>query len=236
MSECRLEAVEFNDNRTFFNAWTEELCASCFAAKGRPSCYPVSPSGCCLSDTWNVSFPTGPLPGIVRTGSPRVFLGIPLHELTPEHVIDLFSGAMLATEIHLGDCGDTVCIENTLAAAQQNLDALDEDEPPEILCAVADKGYHQAELIRTLAQDQGFTTCTPERDASKRLRRHRHKDVCRKFHANRRCSRSSASKQRICLRSWLAERSFVHLERSVAPWKKRRSASDRVFHSVLCVL
>ena len=52
--------------------------------------------------------------------------------------------------------------------------------------AVADKGYHKAELIKRLNLDQGITTDIPERDTSRRRRWHGDTDTCREFHANRR--------------------------------------------------
>ena len=128
-----------------------------------------------------------------------------------EHAVDLASGAMLAAEIHAGDCGDTSSMEATLAAANENLASLG-DEAPEILCVVADKGYHKAELIKSLNLDQGITTYIPERDASRRRRWHGDTDACREFHANRRRARGNEGKRLSRLRSWLVERSFAFLK------------------------
>ena len=128
-----------------------------------------------------------------------------------EHAVDLSSGALLAAEIHAGDCGDTSSMEETLDAANENLASLG-DEAPEILCAVADKGYHKAELIKRLNRDQGITTYIPERDSSQRRRWHGDKDACREFHANRRRARGNQGKRLSRLRSWLVERSFAFLK------------------------
>lgn len=130
-----------------------------------------------------------------------------------EHAVDLFSGALLAAEIHAGDCGDTSSMEETLDAANENLASLG-DEAPEILCAVADKGYHKTELIKRLNCDQGITTYIPERDPSRRRRWHGDTDACREFHANRRRTRGNQGKRLSRLRSWLVERSFAFLKRS----------------------
>ena len=128
-----------------------------------------------------------------------------------EHAVDRASGAMLAAEIHAGDCGDTSSMEATLDAANENLASLG-DEAPEILCAVADKGYHKAELIKNLNIDQGITTYIPERDTSRRRRWHGDTDACREFHANRRRARGNEGKRLSRLRSWLVERSFAFLK------------------------
>lgn len=131
-----------------------------------------------------------------------------------EHAVDLSSGAMLAAEIHPGDCGDTDCIEDTIAAAEENLASLDDENPPELLCAVTDKGYHQAELIRKLNQDKGITTYIPEKTSPKRRRWHGDKDACREFHANRQRCRGNEGKRLSRLRSCLVERSFALFKRS----------------------
>lgn len=128
-----------------------------------------------------------------------------------EHAVDLASGALLAAEIHAGDCGDTSSMEATLDAANENLASLG-DEAPEILLAVADKGYHKAELIKRLNRDQGITTYIPERDSSVRRRWHGDKDACREFHANRRRARGNEGKRLSHLGSWLVERSFAFLK------------------------
>src|SRR5919205_2479447 len=62
---------------------------------------------------------------------------------TPEHAVDLDSGAVIAAEIHLADEGDTATITGTLQAAQRNLASL--GAPPSSAApaeCVADKGYH----------------------------------------------------------------------------------------------
>ncbi len=129
-----------------------------------------------------------------------------------EHAIDLASGAMLAAEIYPGDCGDTQCMQETLDACQENLEGLDTEDPPHILCVATDKGYHQAELIRSLNQDQGITTYIPERKTSKRRRWKGNTDARREFHANRQRAKGNEGKRLGRLRSCLVERSFAHLK------------------------
>ena len=128
-----------------------------------------------------------------------------------EHAIDLSSGALLAAEIHAGGSGDATTMEATLTAASDNLASLG-DGAPEILCVVADKGYHKAELIKRLNRDQGITTYIPEKNTSQRRRWHGDMVACREFHANRRRARGNEGKRLSRLRSWLVERSFAFIK------------------------
>ena len=62
----------------------------------------------------------------------------------PEHAVDLDTGAVVAAELHPADEGDTTTLEKTLAAAKENLEAVDagtdgRQDPAE---CVTDKGYH----------------------------------------------------------------------------------------------
>ena len=43
----------------------------------------------------------------------------------PEHAVDLDTGAVVAAELHPADEGDTTTLEKTLAAAKENLEAVD---------------------------------------------------------------------------------------------------------------
>ena len=81
-----------------------------------------------------------------------------------------------------------------------------------MLCAVADKGYHKAELIKNLNHDEGITTYIPERDTSRRRRWHGDTNAWREFHANRRRARGNEGKRLSRLRSWLMARSFALLK------------------------
>ena len=61
----------------------------------------------------------------------------------PEHAVDLDTGAVVAAELHPADEGDTTTLEKTLAAAEENLEAVDAaptvEDPAE---CITDKGYH----------------------------------------------------------------------------------------------
>jgi IS5 family transposase len=86
-----------------------------------------------------------------------------------EHAVDLDTGAMLGVAIYPADQGDTACITETLLVVEENLAALG-DTPPELLCVVTDKGYHQAELLKEINVERGITTYIPERHSEQRRR------------------------------------------------------------------
>lgn len=62
-----------------------------------------------------------------------------------EHAVDLATGVMLGLGIYPADQGDTTCITEPLAVVEENLAALG-DTPPELLCMVTDKGYHNLKI------------------------------------------------------------------------------------------
>jgi len=130
-----------------------------------------------------------------------------------EHAIDLTTGAMLVIKVYPADQGDTASVEDTLETAEDNLASLG-DEPPELLCVVTDKGYHQADLIRNLNADKGLTTYIPERRSDQRRHWHGDAESCREFHGNRRRTRGNEGKRLGRLRSELVERSFAMFKRS----------------------
>ena len=67
----------------------------------------------------------------------------------PEHAVDLDTGAVVAAELHPADEGDTTTLEKTLAAAKENLEAVDAaptaEDPAE---CVTDKGYHSRSVLK----------------------------------------------------------------------------------------
>jgi hypothetical protein len=126
----------------------------------------------------------------------------------PEHAVDLSTGAMLGVTVYPADQGDTAGIQETLDTVTENLATLG-DEAPELLCAVTDKGYHQAELIKGINIDQGITTYIPERETKQRRRWRGDVEARREFHANRRRTRGNEGKRLGRLRAELVERSFA---------------------------
>ena len=128
-----------------------------------------------------------------------------------EHAVDLKTGAMLAVSMFPADTGDTAGITRTLKDVKENLESVD-DDPPELLCVVTDKGYHKAELIKDINIDHNLITYIPERQTNRRRRWHGDKTACREFHANRRRTRGNEGKRLGRLRSELVERSFALLK------------------------
>jgi transposase len=125
-----------------------------------------------------------------------------------EHAVDLATGAMLGVNIYPADQGDTATITETLETVGENLAALG-NEAPELLCAVTDKGYHQAELIEEINVESGITTYIPERKSDQRRNWQGNLQRCREFHANRRRTRGKEGKRLGRLRAELVERSFA---------------------------
>ena len=91
-----------------------------------------------------------------RTGSratprPRLKDGTTHLAYKPEHAVDLDTGAVVAAELHPADEGDTTTLEKTLAAAKENLEAVDAaptaEDPAE---CVTDKGYHSRSVLKAL--------------------------------------------------------------------------------------
>ena len=189
-----------------FDSWAEELCAPCFASKGRPSIPP--------GVYFRMLF-IGYLEGFASDRaiawncqdrlSLRAFLGIALHESTPDHSSLTIWRQRLSLDVY------RAAFQRNLAAASDNLASLG-DGAPEILCVVADKGYHKAELIKRLNRDQGITTYIPEKNTSQRRRWHGDMVACREFHANRRRAQGNEGKRLSRLRSWLVERSFAFIK------------------------
>ena len=91
------------------------------------------------------------LPGDWRAWPRRAWLAY-----KPEHAVDLDTGAVVAAELHPADEGDTTTLEKTLAAAKENLEAVDAaptaEDPAE---CVTDKGYHSRPFYLLHRPSQG---------------------------------------------------------------------------------
>ena len=129
----------------------------------------------------------------------------------PEHAVDLDTGAVVAAELHPADEGDTTTLEKTLAAAKENLEAVDAaptaEDPAE---CVTDKGYHSRSVLKAL--DDG-----PLEDADLRAQAERFCALARRDGAARRAVTnnrtrllSGVAKEAFKLRAEIVERSFVH--------------------------
>ena len=125
-----------------------------------------------------------------------------------EHAVDLATDAMLGVNIYLADQGDTATVCETLQSVKENLASLG-DEGSKLTCVVTDKGYHKAELIKSINIEQGITTYIPERQYQHRRCWQGDRQACREFHANRRRTKSKKGKRLAKLRAELAERSFA---------------------------
>jgi transposase len=77
-----------------------------------------------------------------------------------EHVVDLDTQIILAAEVYHADQHDTATLEDSVQQAQTNQrEARNEQEIKDV---VADKGYHAAETITTLAEETPYRTYIPE--------------------------------------------------------------------------
>ena len=124
-------------------------------------------------------------------------------------------GAVLAVSLHGGARGDTQCLPDTLAAAQEQFDALGCDpEAAKKLHArpgsevVTDKGYHSNETVRDLG-DEGRRTYISEPERGRRKWEDKAREQ-RAVYANRRRIRGERGKRLLRKRGELLERPFEH--------------------------
>ena len=126
-----------------------------------------------------------------------------------ENAVDLKEGVVVAGRVTYADEGDTRTVRETLREAKRNLKAASRHRC--ILEAVADKGYHETELIRELNQDDGITTYIPEGNPQQRRRWDGDIESCRAFHGDRTRCRGERGKALGRRRATLVERAFAHL-------------------------
>ena len=126
-----------------------------------------------------------------------------------EHVVDLKSDMILATEIYPADHADAQTLVDSVMEAVQNVkQAGAETEIEEV---VADKGYHAAETIE-LADGLNFRTYIPEQKRPHRARwTDKPAEFQRAVYANRRRLKRDKSRKFQKLRSERVERSFAHV-------------------------
>lgn len=77
-----------------------------------------------------------------------------------ENVVDLESNLVLAAEIYHGDRADVATLEDSVHAAQTNQQSAGSDAI--IADVVADKGYHSADTLTTIAEHTPYRTYIPE--------------------------------------------------------------------------
>lgn len=134
-----------------------------------------------------------------------------------EHAIDLDTEIILAAEIYEGDYGDAQTIEDTLIAAQTNLNEAGTDCVIEE--TVADKGYHSEESLDNLQNESHQRTYIPEPERinkkTKKKAQHTWKEKPPRreaaYRRNRRNTRGKRGRKLQRLRSERVERSFAHL-------------------------
>jgi IS5 family transposase len=127
-----------------------------------------------------------------------------------ENAVDLDSEVIVAAEIHHGDVGDTKTIEDTVNAAQTNLD--EAGTKCEIEEVVADKGYHSEQTLDDLQNESGYRTYIPEQERKDR-RSWKGKSKRREasYRRNRRNTRGARGRRLQRQRSERVERTFAHL-------------------------
>lgn len=127
-----------------------------------------------------------------------------------EHVVDLDTEAILAAEIYPANFPDTATLEDSLHTAQLHQQETGSEQ--EIKDAVADKGYHGAEMLTNLREHTTYRSYVPEPE-----RRYPYvwtdkpPEQREAVVANRRRTRGDRGRKLQRLRSERVERSFAHV-------------------------
>ena len=133
-----------------------------------------------------------------------------------ENVVDLDSNLIMAAEIYHGDQADVNTLEDSVNAAQTNQQVAGSDEV--IADVVADKGYHSAATLTTIAEHTPYRTYIPEPQRAKKSQHKSRRSGSAKppqqrkaVLANRRRMKGDRGKGLQKLRSEIVERTFAHL-------------------------
>jgi transposase len=129
-----------------------------------------------------------------------------------EHALDLKTEMILSAEVYHADEGDSQTLEDTVQTAQANL--TEAGSQVWIEDVAADKGYHSAETIATMAEETPYRTYIPEpRRKAGQTRTWIDKPAGQReaVYANRRRTRGKRGKGLQRLRSERVERSFAHV-------------------------
>lgn len=129
----------------------------------------------------------------------------------PEHAVDLDSGAVVATEVHKADEGDTKTLDKTLDSTKANLANVGQipisTDPTEI---VADKGYHSRNVLKDL--DGGpWKTRIAEPETNNLHSWKGDHQARRAVYNNRQRLKSGKGRKASKRRTELVERSFQHI-------------------------
>jgi len=84
-----------------------------------------------------------------------------------QHTVDMESGIVVDAAAHTADTADSAAIEESVLSAQVHMEEAGTDS--QVREVVADKGYHKAEVLATLAE-RGVRTYVPERRDARRRR------------------------------------------------------------------
>jgi transposase len=129
-----------------------------------------------------------------------------------EHALDLKTEMILSAEVYYADEGDSQTLEDTIQMAQANL--MEAGSEVWIKDVAADRGYHSAETIATVAAETPYRTYIPEpRRKAGQTRTWIDKPAGQRdaVYANRRRTRGAHGKRLQRLRSERVERSFAHV-------------------------
>jgi IS5 family transposase len=125
-----------------------------------------------------------------------------------EHAVNLETEMILAAPVYQADQADPETLAETLIEAQQNLQEAGSEQIIEE--AVADKGYHKADVIQECAE-AGIRTYIPERKGKRRTWTDKPDGQQEAVYANRRRVKGARSKRLQRWRSERAERGFAHI-------------------------
>ena len=136
-----------------------------------------------------------------------------------EHAVDFESGAVVAVTVQPADAGDTETVQQTLAAAQENIAVVAEaiqsepdaaevkvESPTEL---VTDKGYHSREVVRQVSE-AGIRSYISEPERGRQRWQDQSAEQAAVY-ANRRRVRGERGKQLQRQRGEKLERTMAHL-------------------------
>jgi len=129
-----------------------------------------------------------------------------------EHAVDLKTDMIVAAEIYYADEGDTQTVEDSVQTAQANL--TDSGSDVRVKDVAADKGYHSAKTMETLAQDTPFRTyfAEPKQPAGQTHKwTNKSREQRDAVYANRRRARGERGRRLQRQRSEKVERTFAHV-------------------------
>ena len=128
-----------------------------------------------------------------------------------ENVVDMDSTLILAAEIYKADQADTATLEDSVHAAQTNLN--DAKIQAEIEEVVADKGYHSTDLLEKLAQRTKLRSyiAEPKSSTGKRNWKGVSPEKRKAVEANRKRIKRNKGKGLQRARSEKVERTFAHV-------------------------